>query len=422
MLAAAKTIGAGFLSGAAVGVSCPPSTSPGSARTANAQAAKHEPKLRGISAAAQRLQPLFLLKLAIFVSVVLRGLVLQRAAAVINWKNTSRYIYFILSPSGRIGGIFSTSLEDGAPTAGSATTNAAGVVTAVNFGTPAGSSSFLGPVPGGHQYWDAAARLTYAPILTDEALLHFGGSIRYQKPNDATAVSDDRVLQPGGTLKTDANIVGDTLLGTQPLTCWSSASAQLIGTNCVNSMLGYGAEFVASYGPFSVQGEYRGMHYDRNASIIAWQHAPGGTSVNFSGWYVYATWYLTGESRAAAYQTYPKEYVLPSGFGQIRILNPWSAGGWGAWEVAARIDEINFNSGGFLVADLASGFNNPPNIRNIQGGRETNLTFGLNWYPDKGVRFMANWVSVVQYAAPYNRQDLNGIHPNFFILRAQADW
>ena len=120
----------------------------------------------------------------------------------------------------------------------------------------------------------------------------------------------------------DANIVGDTLLGTQPLTCWSSPSAQLIGTNCVNSMVGYGAEFVGSYGPFSVQAEYRGMHYDRNASIILWQQAPGGTSVNFSGWYVYATWYLTGESRAAAYQTYPKEYTQASGFGQIKILHP----------------------------------------------------------------------------------------------------
>jgi phosphate-selective porin OprO and OprP len=48
------------------------------------------------------------------------------------------------------GGIFSTSLEDGAPTTESATTDAAGLVTGVNFGTPAGSFSFLGPVPGGH--------------------------------------------------------------------------------------------------------------------------------------------------------------------------------------------------------------------------------------------------------------------------------
>ena len=58
------------------------------------------------------------------------------------------------------GGIFSTSLEDGAPVG--PTTNAAGLVT--NIGIPAGSSSFLTPVPGGHQYWEATGRLTYAPI------------------------------------------------------------------------------------------------------------------------------------------------------------------------------------------------------------------------------------------------------------------
>jgi phosphate-selective porin OprO/OprP len=70
------------------------------------------------------------------------------------------------------GGIFSTSLEDGAPVA--PTVNAAGAVT--NVGIPAGNSSFLNPVAGGHQYWDAVGRLTYAPILTEDSLLHLGGS------------------------------------------------------------------------------------------------------------------------------------------------------------------------------------------------------------------------------------------------------
>ena len=147
-----------------------------------------------------------------------------------------------------------------------ATTNAAGVVT--NIGIPAGSSSFLNPVPGGHQYWDAAARLTYAPVLTEDNLLHLGGWVRYQKPNDATAASDDRVLQPGGTLAEEANAVGSALLGTQPLTC-VAATAQLPGRNCTKNVLSYGAELVASYGPFSVQGEYIGMHYDRDAGLLA---------------------------------------------------------------------------------------------------------------------------------------------------------
>ena len=50
----------------------------------------------------------------------------------------------------------------------------------------AGSSSFLNPVAGGKQYWEATGRLTYAPILTADDLLNVGGSLRYQRPNDAS--------------------------------------------------------------------------------------------------------------------------------------------------------------------------------------------------------------------------------------------
>jgi phosphate-selective porin OprO and OprP len=319
------------------------------------------------------------------------------------------------------GGIFSTSLEDGAPL-GAITSAAPNLATS---GIPAGNSGFLAPVAGGHQYWEATGRLTYAPILTPESLLHVGGEVRYQKPNDATATSDDRVLQPGPSLRSEANILSEQLLGTQPLTC-VVATAQLPGQNCVKDVVNYGAELVASYGPFSLQAEYRGMHYDRDGARLAFfnsfgNHAPGGTSVNFNGFYAYVTWYLTGESRASAYKTYPEEYAAPSTFGQIKILHPVSSGGWGAWEVAARVSEINLNDGHI-------GFFQPLGIgglgvnQNIQGGRQSDFTLGLNWYPDPGIRFMANWVDVFQYSANYNRPDLKGIHPQLFELRAQVSW
>ncbi len=311
------------------------------------------------------------------------------------------------------GGIYSTSFEDGAPVG--QVVNAAGVVT--NIGIPAGNSNFLNPLAGGHQYWDAALRLTYAPIRDPEHLLHLGGWVRYQNPNDATVASDDRVLQPGQTLKSESNIVGDTLLGTQPLTCVSPL-VQIVGTNCVRNVLNYGAELEAAWGPFSVQGEYVGIRYDRNPALIFWRLAPGAAEVHFDGFYVYATWYLTGESRAEQYRSW-EEFNAPGNgnVAQIKILNPWSAGGWGAWELAARVSEINLNDGGFLFPQLPFG-----TISNIQGGRQSDFTLGLNWYPDKGIRFLANWVNVFQYSAPFNRPDLNGIHPNMFILRAQVDW
>ena len=95
---------------------------------------------------------------------------------------------------------------------------------------------------------------------------------------------------------------------------------------------------------------------------------PGRTTINFDGFYVYATWYLTGESRAEQYRGY-EEFNAPGNgnVAQIKILNPWSAGGWGAWELAARVSEINLNRGGFLFLQPLG------TPSNIQGGRQSGL-------------------------------------------------
>jgi hypothetical protein len=48
------------------------------------------------------------------------------------------------------GGLYSTSFEDGNPFSGAVMTDAAGAVTAVKSGLPAGNSHLLSPVAGGH--------------------------------------------------------------------------------------------------------------------------------------------------------------------------------------------------------------------------------------------------------------------------------
>ena len=47
-----------------------------------------------------------------------------------------------------------------------------------------------------------------------------------------------------------------------------------------------------------------------------------------------------------------------------------------------RIAEVNLNDGSVF------------SLSNIQCGRQTDFTLGLNWYPDIGIRLMANWVDV----------------------------
>ncbi|MCI0598190.1 MAG: OprO/OprP family phosphate-selective porin, partial [Beijerinckiaceae bacterium] len=301
-------------------------------------------------------------------------------------------------------GIFSTSPEDTllVPAPG---------IPPFPFPPPAGIPPFFfpGAATGGGQYFDVAGRFTYAPILEKDALLHFGASARYRRPNDSTGLSDGRTMFLGSNIRAEANILNERFLGTPDLSCGTIiVNAQAVAGKCVSDIVYYGAEFVASYGPFSLQGEYMGADYNRNASALAFANfngagfnALGGSSLHFSGYYVYGTWYLTGESRAEAYKV---DSLNPATFGQIKILDPLSKGGIGAWELAARFSELNLNSGGIL------------------GGREQNVTVGLNWYPDRGIRFMLNYINVVGLSAPFNRPYLNGANPSIFLMRAQVDW
>jgi phosphate-selective porin OprO/OprP len=288
-------------------------------------------------------------------------------------------------------GIYSTSLQD-------------------TSSGPSPASPYNPAVPnsvatGGQQYLDVIGRLTYAPILEKEALLHLGGGVVYQVVNSATAQSEGSVLSLGSNTRTEANILYENLLGTPDLSCGLvyGASAQ-----CTKNILNYNAELAAAFGPFSFQGEYFGSHYNRSASALAYAaangagvNATGGTSLNFSGYYLQGMWSLTGESRAESYNI---GWFDSAAFGAIHILHPVSAGGIGAWQIGARFSELNLNSGG------------------IQGGRQEDVTVGLNWYPERGVRLSANWIHVAHLSAPFNRPYLNGINPDIFLMRSQFYW
>jgi phosphate-selective porin OprO/OprP len=289
----------------------------------------------------------------------------------------------------------------------------------------AGRPAIFGPsvATGGQQQLDVTGRVTLAPIHTEEALIHIGGSGRFHKPFSATGTgvvgaqsatgADSRTMLLGSTQANEWNILGGTLVNTPDLSCGpitDPATGPAIAGQCVSSVVSFNAELAAAYGPFSFQGEYFGSHYSRNAGALAvasratsgaGANSLGGTSLDFNGFYVYGAWFLTGESRAAAYNVGNLNGAV---FGTPKITNPVSKGGWGMWEVAARYSQVNLDDGG------------------IQGGRQEDVTVGLNWYPDKGVRFMANWINVVNISAPWNRPYINGTHPNIFLMRAQVNW
>lgn len=144
----------------------------------------------------------------------------------------------------------------------------------------------------------------------------------------------------------------------------------------------YGLETAHVSGPFSWQAEYVSAHLQRKNGL---------PSLGFRGWYAYASWMLTGESRS-----YRESNAT---FGPVIPHASWNGRSGGALEVAVRVSRTDLND------------------HDVLGGRETNLTVGLNWYLDKSVRLSANLVHALQLDKPGAEND--GKHPSALVGRFQ---
>jgi phosphate-selective porin OprO/OprP len=108
-------------------------------------------------------------------------------------------------------------------------------------------------------------------------------------------------------------------------------------------------------GPFSAQGEYIQASVD---SLV-------GPDPDFDSFYVYGSWFLTGEHRPYKNSAGAFDRLKPR-----RVLGE----GPGAWEIAVRYSTLDLTDSG------------------IEGGELDDVTFGLNWYPYANVRWMLNYV------------------------------
>jgi phosphate-selective porin OprO/OprP len=168
-------------------------------------------------------------------------------------------------------------------------------------------------------------RLTWAPKFGDNNQLHFGASASWQDPG-----SDSwRVRARPETHKTGERLVNTETLGD------------------VDDVVTYGFEGAWVGGPFSLQGEWMQQTVNRDV----------GDEPDLSGFYVYGSWFITGESRS-----YKK-----GKFGRTKASN--------AWEIALRYSNLDLEDG------------------EITGGEQDIITFGVNYYVNPYLRFMLNYVA-----------------------------
>jgi len=142
-----------------------------------------------------------------------------------------------------------------------------------------------------------------------------------------------------------------------------------------------GEEAALVLGPLSLQGEAIQADVDRNRA----------RGVKFGGYYVTASYFLTGEHR---------KYKTSAGaFSRVKPKKDFlREGGWGAWEVATKYSRLDLSD------------------RDIAGGRLSDITLGLNWHLNPNVRVMWNYVR-----ADLNRTDDDG-HAEMLLMRLQIDF
>jgi len=145
----------------------------------------------------------------------------------------------------------------------------------------------------------------------------------------------------------------------------------------------FGPELALVYGPLSLQTEYIFANVDLEDG--------GGSDPDFSGFYVYGSYFLTGENR---------RYSTKSG--SFDMVKPKKNFKWGesvgAIELAAR----------YSALDLAD--------EDISGGRLQDTTVGVNWHLNPNMRIMLNYVhSEADVKGEDGSADLVGLRFNVFF-------
>lgn len=219
-----------------------------------------------------------------------------------------------------------------------------------------GFGQAIGDGDGGDEGLGFGGRVTVLPFRNDNGLLHLGFAAAVYEPehsNDQTFRFRQRPeSRPDGTRLIDTGVITDA----------DDATA-------------YGAEILWMRGPASVQAEYMATKVSRTNGL---------PNIDFDGWYVSLSYFLTGESRSYS-------GGVPGG-PSIRNAER------GAWEIVLRLSNTNLDDAPVL------------------GGEMENLTFGVNWYPRSNVRFMFNYIDVDSTRAGVEDD------PSIFQMRAQVSF
>lgn len=208
----------------------------------------------------------------------------------------------------------------------------------VGLNAPAGAAGRGAP---GSDPLGFSGRLTYAPIHTSDRVYHFGTSFNYQDVKDLANLTN---------FSTRPEIRGRN----------TPSFGTGVPSDSVKDYWVLGFEAAGKWGPVVVLGEYFAAHMNRFSNVAVGDARFPGGDLAYNGYYVAASYVVTGET---------KDYDFASAtFGRVR---PSSKSG--AVELLARHSYVDLQDRGFGL------------------GHERDTTLGATWWVNDYLRFMMNY-------------------------------
>ncbi len=186
----------------------------------------------------------------------------------------------------------------------------------------------------------------------------------------------------------------------------SHMTSRYVNTGTISDVESYttlGFEGAVVYGPWSVQGEY--LLADVDSDIAG--------DPTYTAWYVYASYWLTGECRNYKHGAFSRTKPCCNFLDNDCCCT-------GGWELAARYEGIDLSDG------------------NVDGGEMTAFTFGVNWHLNPNARIMLNYFIATIDGTPAGFNVLQDANPGVaaasgvatfddttfsgFGIRFQVDW
>jgi len=236
-------------------------------------------------------------------------------------------------------------------------------------------------------YTTASVRGTVAPINNDTTVVHLGASYRHRDAGTERGGSADlfRYRAHAADLHLSDRFINTGHIGES------------------DDLFVLEGAFV--YKSFSVQGEYAQLHANLPVGVA-------NVNPTYNGWYVDASYFLTGEMR---------NYKADAGeFGRVKVKHPvfGGSGGWGAWQIAGRFDSLDLSSDASQISTCT------------ECGTQETWLIGLNWWLTDYTALKFN-VTQSHIGGGNNGfakgsglgfNQNNGADVTGFGMRAQVDW